>query len=87
MSDPIKIDGSIPKTLVRAVIKLGEKIREANDERGTGDGYWAYTRPGWCWDDPGLHTIHEYTVRGMISAFGRIMPCDCNQCKIDKAAK
>lgn len=85
MNTRIEFGSSVPITLERAVKRIADKIRAVDNECGTGDGYWAYTRPGWCWDDPGLHTIHEYTVRDMLAAFGRIMPCDCQQCRISKA--
>lgn len=52
-----------------------------SDGRGGDDGYWFYLAPGWYWDDPGLHSVHEWNVRDMLRAYRSIRPCDCVECR------
>jgi hypothetical protein len=45
------------------------------------DGYWVYLKPGYCWDEQGGHTVHEWTARDLMRAWGRISPCICKDCR------
>lgn len=73
----------------RRVYKLHDEriiaavVLRLDDERldPTGDGVWGYLKPGWCWDDPGCHTIHERLMRDFRKALRRVRPCDCDQCQ------
>jgi len=77
---PISTYGNPPKSLVAFAQRHQDKIREVGDERGTEDGYWIYLKAGFCWDDQGLHSLHENTVSDIIRAFGSVMPCRCKDC-------
>lgn len=45
------------------------------------DGYWIYLNPGWFWDDPGLHIIHEDTQKEALFALRCTDKCDCEECR------
>lgn len=57
------------------------KIAEVSNETGLGDGYWVYLKLGFCWDDQGLHTIHEWKVKDVMKAWQGVMPCKCDECR------
>ena len=53
------------------------------DERGTGDGWWAYYPVGWkSSSDPMgcVHADHEDTKRELLSMVAAAIPCDCEDC-------
>ena len=45
------------------------------------DGYWIYLNPGWYWDDPGLHIIHEDTQKEALFCLRCTQVCNCDWCK------
>ena len=45
------------------------------------DGWWIYLNRGWCWDDKGLHTIHEDTQKEALFALRCTEKCNCDYCK------
>jgi hypothetical protein len=45
------------------------------------DGWWIYLKRGYCWDDKGLHTIHEDTQKEAIECLYYTEKCDCDYCK------
>ncbi len=54
--------------------RIDEMIRDE-------DGWWIYLNRGWCWDDKGLHIIHEDTQKEAIRQLYFTEKCDCNYCK------
>jgi len=56
------------------------------DEWGSGDGlgpysHWLYLKPGWFANgDPGLHHVHEPTVKEVLEQLKWIEKCDCEEC-------
>lgn len=72
----------LPKSLIQLLEKHRDKIEgPIEDETDTGDGYWVHLRPGWYWDDIGLHIIHEDTAQKVVKAFRYVRPCTCDSCK------
>lgn len=72
------IEASIPPGFARWIRRHDLTIREAYKDS---DGYWLYLQTGYCWDDQGLHTIHEQTVSRCIQAFPRVGDCHCQDCQ------
>lgn len=58
--------------------KYQERISEIYHDE---DGYWVYLNRGWCWDDYGLHTIHEDTQQQILRCIRQTEPCNCDYCK------
>lgn len=56
-------------------------VEEVSDERGLDQGIWAYLQPGWYWDDPSLHIIHEDTAEQVMKCLREILPCRCADCE------
>ncbi len=63
------------------LIKVSKKYQSKIDiiEKDE-DGYWAYLKRGFCFDDRGLHTIHEDTKTEILSCIREIKPCFCSSC-------
>lgn len=84
----MKTYGNPPKSLLAFAEKHADKVCEVGDERGMGDGYWIYLNTGWCWDDTGLHSIHEDTVARAIQAFrDGVRQCTCKDCVTEMAVR
>ena len=47
------------------------------------DGWWIVLNDRWCWDYPGLHTIHEDTKSAALQCLRETKVCDCKECKGD----
>lgn len=45
------------------------------------DGYFVYTKNGWCCGDTGLHCIAEDTLAQAKEQMRSVIPCDCVDCK------
>ena len=85
----LKIPATIGKGLRLAIEKAERehpgRIVDVSDERRVGprgdvnDGIWIYLR-GWYWDDPGLHSVHEWNETDVIRQLARIRPCCCSGC-------
>jgi hypothetical protein len=69
-------------------IRSDPRVRDISDERhGWNDnGFWVYLKNGFCWDDQGLHIIHEPSPSACRRLFREIRPCTCAECiKADAA--
>lgn len=64
-------------TKIKVHKKYQDRIEEVFNDS---DGYWCYLR-GWCWDDPGLHVIHEDTQKEVLECIRQTKPCTCNYCR------
>ena len=58
-------------------IKSHPAVQEISDERGSGDGFWAYLKPGLHLDNPGEHSIHEDTPSKVLTKLRSVKPCPC----------
>lgn len=61
------------------------RIEEVSDERGSGDGIWVYTKPGFHdgYDPRGpTHAVHEDTWRDVLRQMRSIEPCACADCRL-----
>ena len=82
----MKISSSIPKTLRDWCKAHPDKIRDIDfgggyyTDRATDTAYDVLLARGWCYPEPGCHTIIEPTVRDMLRALRAIAPCDCPDC-------
>lgn len=56
-------------------------VEEVSDERKLDQGIWAYLQPGWYWDDPSLHIIHEDTFEEVMNCLLDIKVCQCHDCE------
>lgn len=64
-------------------IRVPEKYKGRIDEIfHDSDGYWCYLKHGWCWDDPGLHIIHEDTQKEVLRCIRETKRCNCIECKL-----
>jgi hypothetical protein len=72
--------GPTPKTLTNLLKSHADRVDEISDERGNGDGYWIYLKPGWINPLLGAHLVHEYTVKDCMEHFKTVCKCDCEQC-------
>lgn len=53
----MKTYGNPPKTLLKLLSKLGDKIDEVGNEGD--DGYWIHLTKGYIDTESGCHTIHQ----------------------------
>lgn len=65
-------------TKIRVPKKLQGRVEEIHHDS---DGYWVYLSKGWCWDDEGLHTIHEDTQKEVLSCLRYTQRCGCTECQ------
>ena len=61
---------NIPKKYVDRVLSVD------HDE----DGWWIFLHDGWCWQDNGLHTIHEDYKAAALCALRETAACECADC-------
>ena len=52
-------------------------VSEISDERGAGDGFWAYLVTGLYLDNPGEHSIHEDSPSQVLRELKFVKPCPC----------
>lgn len=71
----------LPLTLARLLERHPDKIETIENETDDGCGYWLYLQPGWCGDDLGCHTLHEDTVKDILSAWKYVQECNCSECR------
>lgn len=62
------------------LVKRDKRIQGYDDERNLGHGYIIYTSPGYCFEDPGLHTYGFDTVKEVLEGLWRIESCQCGDC-------
>ena len=48
---------------------------------GVEDGWWVELKSGWMCPAADTHCVHEWNLRDLLSAFIRVKPCDCDDCK------
>jgi hypothetical protein len=69
------------------VIRADPKVETVRDERRgeadpeTGEGIWAYLKPGWFCTAADSHACHEYTVENLTKAIKWAEPCHCESCE------
>lgn len=71
------------KTLAKFAHKNAHKIREVaySDDFNYGSAYDILLERGWCsFDEPGLHTIIEYTVKDAMAQIRAAVKCTCDDC-------
>lgn len=62
-----------------------KKIDTITREEDDGHIFWeAWLKPGWCWEDKGLHVTHEDTKKDILNSAWKIAPCDCPECSNGK---
>ncbi len=66
-----------PKTL--ADLQADPRVTDVSDERGNGDGLWAYLVAGYCWA-PETHAVHEDTVAEVCRELDGVKRCPCADC-------
>ncbi len=75
-----KLPGKRPRSL--SDLKKHPIVEDVSDERGgpddPADGIWIYLKDGWCWDEEGLHCVHEWSMKDVLAAFENVEPCRCN---------
>jgi hypothetical protein len=61
-----------------------KEIYKEDDEGFAGykSSWWVYLTRGYCWDDDGLHTIHEATLKKVIECLGQVRTCHCESCEV-----
>lgn len=65
-------------------VKSDPRVKEAWSEQDSDDGFWVTLKPGFA-DmafDPHnpRHTIHEFTIREILSAIKEVRECKCESC-------
>lgn len=45
------------------------------------DGYWAYSKKGFMFENTGTHTAHGETQKEFLSDLRSITKCECKDCK------
>ncbi len=68
------------KTLEK--LKKDSRVIDAWDETkgANNDGYWV-TLNGYEWS--GCHSVHEFTIKKLLSSFANIKKCQCADCTRD----
>lgn len=71
-----------------AIVKLraDPRVKEIDDERADGNGYWAYLHAGWR-ESGGAHVVRADTATVLVERMEYVQRCDCEQCKPRKATK
>lgn len=74
------------KTIER--LKSDKRVKSAWSETDSGDGYWVMLKAGFA-DlafDPHYptHTIHEWTIKDLLSRMKQVEPCRCKECLTPK---
>lgn len=46
------------------------------------DGYWAYSKPGYRFEQTESHIAHDYTSKTVLMSYIRSLEvCDCDECE------
>lgn len=79
--EEIKWSG-LPKTLIKPLQKIADKIDMISNESGGrySDGYWIYPIKGYTFDVCDCHVAHEYTVKDLILKIKNLEICKCKDC-------
>ena len=66
--------------------KVDRRIEEVSDERGIGNGYFVYLKPGWAYGGTGeAHCFSEDTIKDIRDSMKLVEPCSCDDCKREQA--
>lgn len=66
----------------RTKIKVPKKYEHMIEEIfHDSDGYWAYSNPGFEFEEMQCHTAHEDTQSRLLSVIRSLRPCECDECK------
>lgn len=69
------------KSLQKLVTKHQDKIADAYKDS---DGYWINLKPGWRREEFDYsHSVHEWSICELVSAFRNVHPCDCENCQLN----
>ena len=67
-----------------AVSEIFQEDNDNSDYPGKRD-YWVYLKTGFQnGNDPGVHSIHEWTISRVYSELRQIIPCNCDNCERNK---
>ena len=66
-----------PKAIV--ALRSDPRVREIDDEREFGTGWWAYLRPGYS-DDAGAHVVVASDPTELAERMEYVQRCRCRQC-------
>ncbi len=73
-----------PKAIV--ALRADPRVREIDDERAYGNGFWLYLSQGWS-DDADAHVVHADTAAELAELMRYVRECDCEQCVQPKATR
>lgn len=45
------------------------------------DGYWAYAKKGYKFENTGCHTAHGYTQKEFLEDVRTLVECNCEECE------
>lgn len=82
MTEMVRGVSAMPKTVQKLVLANTDKIEECSNEIGSDDGYWLYLKSGWSFEGE-THSVHEWSVKDLLSAFKNVEPCACGDCQAD----
>lgn len=75
---------SVPKSII--ALRADPRVREIDDERVYGNGFWLYLRHGWS-DDADAHVVHADTAAELVEHMRYVRRCDCERCAPPKATR
>ena len=69
-------------TKTEQTVRSHPLVEDVSDERRSGDGVWAYLKPGHRREEfDFVHSVHEDTWSEVLKGLRSVHPCDCDDCR------